>query len=280
MASYKKYIDPYEGINDFKFCVNCKAIIPLNVDKCSFCGYVFLPFVLSKAEKAKPYDDIVNELKDAFLKLESYLTTNLIRYKRFDFQRSLIMLLERTKEPENFKPKNIRYINDISSDLYELLNDIDKGNYKNDNAFENDDFEQDYKLLCKLQDDLDADFYKYSLLSGGEEEERSDVKDINDSPINQDLSLKEIALLMVFQNKHINNDNKDSLAKKFGYKNGNKLIQHYNFYIRPVNRTANEQTKSKLSNKIELFERVVLLLKDKSRIINEIEILKKLFLSW
>lgn len=100
--------------------------------------------------------------------------------------------------------------------------------------------------------------------------------------VNNNIDLKALALLYVYNGESINENNKDSVAVKYGFQNGNKLKQHYNFYSNVVDRTANEDTKLKLKNKINLFKKVELILNEerRNRIRDEITILESFYHNW
>jgi hypothetical protein len=96
-----------------------------------------------------------------------------------------------------------------------------------------------------------------------------------------ELSLKQIALIYAYRNSDINDTNKNHIAKKYGYKSGDKLKQYFNYYRTPQKRirVSQEMTNKKWKNKIELFESVLnhLLDKEKTQAEEEINILKAKF---
>lgn len=89
------------------------------------------------------------------------------------------------------------------------------------------------------------------------------------------LTLKQIALKYVYENQYITDDNKNKIAEEFGHTSGHKLKQYYDFYYKRTNRIYKEETRKKLENKIELFEKVKDLLNvDKQQIEDEISVIK------
>jgi hypothetical protein len=74
------------------------------------------------------------------------------------------------------------------------------------------------------------------------------------------LTIKQIALKLVFTGEFVTLENADEIIKKYGLTSGKKLYQDVNYYLKPANRKANPGTKKMLENKIKLFESVIDLL--------------------
>jgi len=93
-----------------------------------------------------------------------------------------------------------------------------------------------------------------------------------------DLKIDQIALLYVFEQKIITRKNGDEIAASFGHTSGEKLFQRFTFYSNHTNRTFEEATAIKLSNKIKLFESIVTHLpaEHQPKITAEIKALKNL----
>ena len=83
----------------------------------------------------------------------------------------------------------------------------------------------------------------------------------------------------MYSDKQITEHNGDEIAKKYGWKSGRKLWQHFNFYYQKVNRKGSEETKKKTKNKLKLIESVVDLLPlvNRERAKDEVSILKKIY---
>ncbi len=92
-------------------------------------------------------------------------------------------------------------------------------------------------------------------------------------------SMKEIALFFIFNGHQITRKNSKQIAFDFGYtskESGEKLYQHFSFYSSRANRRGNEETRRKLINKINLFQKVSekLTLINKEKIEEEIKLLR------
>lgn len=82
------------------------------------------------------------------------------------------------------------------------------------------------------------------------------------------LSLKQIALIHVYYDKVIDNQNKDKIAAKHYYtakNSGHKLYQYFNKYSKKIERTGVEITKQKTKNKIKLIKSIIEHLQPKTR---------------
>lgn len=89
-------------------------------------------------------------------------------------------------------------------------------------------------------------------------------------------SLKQIALMYVYEGKIITRENANQIAVKFGHNSGEKLYQHFTTYSNRTDRKADPEGKILLRNKIQLFESVIELLSEKAKLkaLTELEILR------
>lgn len=80
-----------------------------------------------------------------------------------------------------------------------------------------------------------------------------------------ELTISQIALIFVFENKLITRKNADELVKDYGYNSGESLFQKFTKYSSRSNRIGKEDTPAKNKNKIELFEKVITKLSKEAR---------------
>lgn len=103
----------------------------------------------------------------------------------------------------------------------------------------------------------------------------------NDNANDLKLTMKQIALIYVYEGGSITKENSNEIAKRFKHNSGHKLYQYFNEYYSKANRKAKTHpyTKKKMSNKIELFESIVKHLHEpnKQRALDEIKMLKTLY---
>lgn len=92
------------------------------------------------------------------------------------------------------------------------------------------------------------------------------------------LSIKQIALKLVYEGAVVNRNNSKNIVKEYGHTSGEKLFQEFTYFSSQANRKGNpsSQTLKKFDNKIELFESVIQLLPEpnKQRALDELNILK------
>jgi len=91
--------------------------------------------------------------------------------------------------------------------------------------------------------------------------------------------LMQIALLYIYENRRITNNNKNDIAHHFGHKSGHKLIQFYNKLIKSTDRTGDPGSNRMMKHKIRMFESVVSMLSDddKKHAEKDLQHLKKLY---
>lgn len=93
-----------------------------------------------------------------------------------------------------------------------------------------------------------------------------------------ELSIKQIALKLVYEGILVNRSNAKEIVKEYGHTSGDKLFQEFTYFSSLANRKGNPSpaTDKKFQNKIELFESVIELLSDanKQRALDELSILK------
>lgn len=65
-----------------------------------------------------------------------------------------------------------------------------------------------------------------------------------------------VALYLYYSGANVSSENIDDLARSYGFENGAKLKQEYNKSLISADRTADPESKTKLKNKIKLFEAV------------------------
>ena len=104
-------------------------------------------------------------------------------------------------------------------------------------------------------------FDECELLALVEQEMSATLKNVSENNSQQKLSLQQIALQYVWEEKLITKQNSDEIALEFGYKSGDKLYDHFCKWSRKANRIADpDGSKKQMENKIKLFESVIKLL--------------------
>lgn len=166
-----------DGIHLIKTCPNCEALIKIAETTCSFCGYVWLPTVLTEEEAAWTYDQTVEMINDAFFRLETYSAGNSGRYASFDFWRMISVLFEKTREPQNQKLKNFSRIEKYGALIHQLAYDWDKSGFDNRDAYQNEAFIKDLDEITDIKSDRDWEFLEFEVPN---KKERLSITDILD----------------------------------------------------------------------------------------------------
>ena len=113
-----------------------------------------------------------------------------------------------------------------------------------------------------------------------------DLNLINSSINNkkENLTLRQIALIYVYENNHITIENANEIAKKYNHNSGTKLLQHYTYFFNRSNTKSRPIpfTPKKTTNKIKLFEGVIEILpeKFKEKANDELKIIKNFLLDF
>lgn len=160
--SYKNYEERYlkhqlencniflEEIPDDRFIIKCKSKLEnILIDLRN--RYPLPP---------KNIDVCIDEINNAFYRLEQFMKGKILDYKSFLFNDAFTLLINELNKFENI---NIKYDN-IGSTYWYLMNQLayahDKGEFENQHAFENEDFNRDCNEISYIQ------WYRMEELSG------------------------------------------------------------------------------------------------------------------
>lgn len=176
-------------------------------------------------------------------------------------------LLKNKDIPRNWTKQEYEYIKNCKLVLNGLITDVSEACLDYDGI----DFTKILESNLRTFPDERPDFVWYIRNVSAQETMMPTVK--------KDLSMSQIALKYIYENRLIDNDNARKIATNHGYTaktSGNKLYQTYTEYIKQTNRTGDPGTKKKLENKIDLIESVIKLLLDelKQKPKDEVKILK------
>ena len=119
---------------------------------------------------------------------------------------------------------------------------------------------QDFESKNGISEDADSD-----LITINSKRRVSQVLSIE---IQHNLSMKQIALKHIYEDKTITRDNANQIAKEYGYiskTSGESLYQDYSKFIRNSNRKGDEGSKRKNQYKINLIKSVVEMLPEDKR---------------
>ena len=100
--------------------------------------------------KNAKYLEIINDINNAFYRLESFANGTLSKYEHFDFHAAFTNLFNETLKPDNYTNENCARIGKYWQLLDFIQQGADKGWFENDNALDNTDFENDCNAIANL----------------------------------------------------------------------------------------------------------------------------------
>ncbi|MDI5897019.1 hypothetical protein [Flavobacterium yafengii] len=144
---------------------------------------------------------------------------------------------------------------------------------KNTNWFSDETLEEFERYLKELSSYKYLEFKKEFLKNKLEEIQfpKANIGDIAD-----ELTLKQLALKLVYEGKDVTRNNSKDFLINTKFNSGDKLYNEFKFYRNTNDRKSNPQSRVKLNNKIKLFKIVIDLLDDKfkPKALDELKILK------
>lgn len=96
------------------------------------------------------WDEMIANINNALFRLEGFMNRSIDEYRYFGFNDAFTELLHAIKNPENFTGVNRNLVLDYFSLLDQHRVDFDKGDYNNDHAHDNEDFERDSEEISYL----------------------------------------------------------------------------------------------------------------------------------
>ena len=107
-------------------------------------------------------NELINTINDAFFRLESFLNGNLPNYEYFGFDSAFTKLFLEAKKENNFTYKNCKLIGQYYVLLNQLSVSIDKSDFSNQNAYENNNFIKVSEEIDNLQWERVEEFCEFS----------------------------------------------------------------------------------------------------------------------
>lgn len=90
---------------------------------------------------------IVEQINNAFFRFENFANGTINSYQYFDFNKAFTELFNEAKKQENYTNENCKLIGEYWKLTEQIVYDFDKGKFKNENAYKNEDF-------CKVCDEI------------------------------------------------------------------------------------------------------------------------------
>lgn len=118
-------------------------------------------------------ETIISDINNAFFRLENFMKGTISIYQSFLFNDAFTMFFNELSKLENINPKNFDLRDGYHTLLYHIDYAYDKSEFKNQKAYDNDDFNRDCNEICYLHSNraaefgisIDLDDYKYEMPS-------------------------------------------------------------------------------------------------------------------
>ncbi len=115
-----------------------------------------------KCKKQVKIQGIIEEINNAFFRLEQYMNGAICEYQYFGFNEAFTKLFDQTKKPEDFTYNNCRLIGKYWLLTEQIRIDFDKGNFENIEACENEMFCEDCEEIMCLNWERIDEFIEFS----------------------------------------------------------------------------------------------------------------------
>lgn len=193
---------------------------------------------------SKNIDILINEINNAFYRLEQFMKGKILDYKSFLFNDAFTLLINELNKLENV---NIKY-DSIGHTYWYLMNQLayafDKGEFENQDAYKNEDFNRDSNEISYIQ------WHRMEELNG-----KSDLGDYQ---------FEVPSIIDIFNNqeddkKNVNDDNKINKLESTDNSNPYPRVftSHKAFYKFQKLREEFDNTKQNLSNYSFVYHRMI-----------------------
>jgi hypothetical protein len=108
------------------------------------------------------FQEIVNEINNAFFRIESFMNGTLSGYQHFEFNEAFTKLFIETRKPENYTYNNCKLIGKYWELTEQIRVDYDKSDFENPEAYENEMFCKDCEEIMDLNWERIEEFTAFS----------------------------------------------------------------------------------------------------------------------
>ena len=103
-------------------------------------------------------ETIISDINNAFFRLENFMKGTISIYQSFLFNDAFTIFFNELNKLENINPKNYNLRDGYHYLLTQIDYAYDKGEFKNQDAYNNDDFNRDCNEICSLHFDRSLEF--------------------------------------------------------------------------------------------------------------------------
>ncbi|MEN9909195.1 MAG: hypothetical protein RLZZ540_2344 [Bacteroidota bacterium] len=98
----------------------------------------------------KNIETIKSEINNAFFRLEKFMDGSVSIYQSFLFNDAFTLFFNELNKVENVNARNFKWRDDYHNLLYHIDYAFDKSEFKNEDAYQNEDFERDCNEICYI----------------------------------------------------------------------------------------------------------------------------------
>jgi hypothetical protein len=153
----------YQDVQPVRIC-QCGKMIPAKDRICNYCGEDD-NYELTSEEVALSFNELLNQIDNAFFRFENYLRGNLDEYNGFGFAYHFIILFAKAKHDKNNTVATSIRITLYFRLLQQHVYDVDKGRYNNKKANDNNDFVEDCEDMSYICNQLLHKFLNFETQS-------------------------------------------------------------------------------------------------------------------
>lgn len=124
--------------------------------------YIYKSFLEIPKNDILEYNALIENINNAFFRLESFMNGTLLKYNHFDFDSAFTQLFYLTKREANYTYGNCKRINEYWELTQQVRIDYDKSNFKNIKAYNNKAFCNDCNVLTSLNWDRIDEFNEFT----------------------------------------------------------------------------------------------------------------------
>lgn len=159
------------GIDVVRSCRHCGALFNCELQICPYCNLDSSYPLLEKYSEMS-FQQVKSLIDNAFFRLESFMRGRMSDYQYFGFNDAFTKLFIEARKPENFTFNNCKMIGKYWDLTEQIRVDFDKGDFENNEAYENEMFCKDCEGITYLNWERNDEFLLFLTQDEIEENQR------------------------------------------------------------------------------------------------------------
>ena len=162
-------------------------------------------------------DIIISDINNAFFRLEKFMDGSVSIYQSFLFNDAFTLFFNELNKVENINARNFKWRDDYHNLLYHIDYAFDKSEFKNQDAYQNEDFERDCNEICYIhfyrasEFGIDSDLEDYqfkmpSILDIVAEAKSSAINQVVENPLQVVTAPKKTIQKIIVSHENLVND--------------------------------------------------------------------------